>query len=104
MIDAEEHCLQPMGAGDGDGDDRVMPIFSSGQWAGTLPHTLAQAGSDDLMFLSGGGIMAHPGGPAAGLASVRQAHEAVVADMPLADHARTHPELAQAIATFGARG
>ena len=83
---------------------RVMPVFSSGQWAGTLPHTLEQVRSDDLMFLSGGGIMAHPGGPAAGLVSLRQAHEAVVAGVPLAEHARAHPELAQALATFGAKG
>ncbi|GGH44473.1 ribulose 1,5-bisphosphate carboxylase [Frigidibacter albus] len=100
VTEAALHCLQPMG----EGDDRVMPIFSSGQWAGTLPHTLAQIGSDDLMFLSGGGIMAHPGGPAAGLVSLRQAHEAVVAGVSLADHARAHPELAQALATFGPKG
>lgn len=100
VTDAALHCLSPMGAG----DDRVMPVFSSGQWAGTLPHTLEQVRSDDLMFLSGGGIMAHPGGPAAGLVSLRQAHEAVVAGVPLAEHARAHPELAQALATFGAKG
>lgn len=100
VSDAARHCLTPFLAG----DDRVMPIFSSGQWAGTLPHTLTQVGSDDLMFLSGGGIMAHPGGPAAGLVSLRQAHEAVMAGIPLADHARSHPELAQAIANFGAKG
>lgn len=100
VTNAARHCLTPFLAG----DDRVMPIFSSGQWAGTLPHTLTQVGSDDLMFLSGGGIMAHPGGPAAGLVSLRQAHEAVVAGVPLADHARTHRELAQAIASFGVKG
>ena len=100
VTEAAQHCLEPMGHG----DDRVMPIFSSGQWAGTLPHTLAQVGSDDLMFLSGGGIMAHPGGPAAGLVSLRQAHDAVVAGVSLADHARSHSELAQAIAKFGKAG
>ena len=99
VTEAARHCLDPMS----NEDDRVMPIFSSGQWAGTLPHTLAQVGSDDLMFLSGGGIMAHPSGPAAGLLSLRQAHEAVVAGVALTDHARAHPELAQALATFGPR-
>lgn len=100
VTEAARHCLTPMAAG----DDRVMPVFSSGQWAGTLPHTLARIGSDDLMFLSGGGIMAHPGGPAAGLASLRQAHEAVVAGIPLEQYARTHAELAQAMTRFGAKG
>ncbi|MTH77552.1 RuBisCO large subunit C-terminal-like domain-containing protein [Paracoccus aestuariivivens] len=97
---AARHCLEPMA----DQDDRVMPIFSSGQWAGTLPHTLAQIGSDDLMFLCGGGIMAHPQGPAAGLASLRQAHEATRLGVPLAEHARSEPELAAALARFGAQG
>ena len=97
VTEAARHCLEPLSTA----EDRVMPIFSSGQWAGTLPHTLAQVGSDDLMFLSGGGIMAHPAGPAAGLASLRQAHAAVVAGVALQDHARAHPELAQALATFG---
>jgi|GEM_PF-4524039 len=100
VTEAALHCLEPMG----EGDDRVMPIFSSGQCAGTLPHTLVQVGSDDLMFLSGGGIMAHPGGPAAGLVSLRQAHEAVGTGASLADQARARPELAQALATFGPQG
>ena len=100
VTEAARHCLTPMAAG----DDRVMSVFSSGQWAGTLPHTLARIGSDDLMFLSGGGIMAHPDGPAAGLASLRQAHEAVVAGIPLEQYARTHAELAQAMTRFGAKG
>lgn len=100
VTEAARHCLAPMGAG----EDRVMPVFSSGQWAGTLPHTLAQVGSDDLMFLSGGGIMAHPSGPAAGLASLRQAHEAATLDVPLPEFARTRRELAEALAKFGAKG
>lgn len=100
VTDAARHCLTQIGSS----DDRVMPIFSSGQWAGTLPHTLAQVGSDDLMFLSGGGIMAHPGGPAAGLVSLRQAHEAITAGQSLGDYAKGHRELAQAIEKFGAKG
>ena len=43
-------------------DDRVMPAFSSGQWAGTVPATWAAMHSDDLLFMSGGGILAHPDG------------------------------------------
>ncbi len=96
VTDAARHCLTPVA-----GDDRVMPVFSSGQWAGTLPHTAQQIGSDDLMFLCGGGIMAHPGGPSAGLASLHQAHEAIRAGIPLHQAASDQPELAQALATFG---
>ncbi|MEI4472274.1 RuBisCO large subunit C-terminal-like domain-containing protein [Frigidibacter sp. MR17.24] len=94
---AARHCLRPMAAV----DDRVMPVFSSGQWAGTLPHTLARVGSDDLMFLCGGGIMAHPGGPAEGLASLRAAHAAVRDGRSLAEAAGADPALAGALAAFG---
>lgn len=64
-------------------DDRVMPAFSSGQWAGTAPATFAAIGNTDLLFMSGGGIMAHPDGPAAGVASIRQAWDAVAAGQTL---------------------
>lgn len=96
VTEAARHCLTAISPG-----DAVMPVFSSGQWAGTLPHTLAQIGADDMMFLCGGGIMAHPGGPAAGLESLRQAHRAVVDGTTLQHAASAQPELAAAIATFG---
>lgn len=96
VTDAARHCLTPITPG-----DAVMPVVSSGQWAGTLPHTLARLGSDDLMFLCGGGIMAHPGGPAAGLDSLRQAHQAVSEGLSLQEAALAQPELAAALATFG---
>ena len=35
------------------------------------------------MYLAGGGIMAHPGGPGAGVAAIRQAWEAAVQGIPL---------------------
>ena len=37
------------------------------------PGDVEATGHTDLLFMSGGGIMAHPGGPAAGVASIRQA-------------------------------
>jgi ribulose-bisphosphate carboxylase large chain len=98
---AARSCLLPL-AGD-DPRDRVMPVFSSGQWAGTLPHTFEATGSADFMFLAGGGILAHPSGPAAGVESLRQAWEAVASGRPLAGHAKLHPALADALSFFGER-
>jgi ribulose-bisphosphate carboxylase large chain len=89
-------CLTPMFGG-----YRVMPVVSSGQWAGQAPETYRRAGTLDLMYLAGGGIMAHPGGPAAGVTSIRQAWEAAVQGVPLADYARDHVELRQAIEKYG---
>lgn len=84
-------------------DDAVMPAFSSGQWAGTVPATWAALGSTDLLFMAGGGILAHPGGPAAGVASLREAWAATVSGVPLADAARDAVALRHALERFGAR-
>src|SRR6476619_6135626 len=77
----------------------VMPVFSSGQSAKQAPGTYAGLGSTDLMVTAGGGIVAHPGGTAAGVAALREAWEAAVAGIQLADYARDHPALAQALET-----
>jgi ribulose-bisphosphate carboxylase large chain len=98
VITSARDCFTPLADG---ADDAVMPAFSSGQWAGTVPATWAAIGRDDLLFMSGGGILAHPGGAAAGVASIRQAWAAVRAGVPLAEAAADAPELAQALAFFG---
>jgi ribulose-bisphosphate carboxylase large chain len=98
VVSSARDCVTPLTDG---GDDRVMPAFSSGQWAGTVPATFDAIGHTDVMFLSGGGIMAHPGGPAAGVVSIRQAWDAVAAGQSLTEAARAHPELRQALETFG---
>jgi ribulose-bisphosphate carboxylase large chain len=75
----------------------AMPVFSSGQSARQAPGTYAGLGSIDLIFAAGGGIMAHPDGPAAGVAGLREAWEAAIAGIPLEEHARQHPALARAL-------
>jgi ribulose-bisphosphate carboxylase large chain len=79
----------------------VLPVFSSGQWAGQVPDTYAALGNRDLLYLAGGGIMAHPGGPAAGVASLREAWAAAKAAIPLVAYAQDHPALRDALAKFG---
>ena len=97
VISSARDCYTPLAD---QVDDRVMPAFSSGQWAGTVPATWDAIGSDDLLFMSGGGILAHPDGPAAGVTSIRQAWTAVRAGTTLAEHAQSAPELARALAFF----
>ena len=46
--------------------------------------------------------MAHPGGVAAGVASVRQGWEAAQAGNSLQEYAANHAELRQALARYGA--
>jgi len=100
VIESARDCLTPL-ADPSDGADRVMPAFSSGQWAGTLPATLAAVPSADLLFMAGGGILAHPGGAHAGVTSMRQAWQALRAGQTLAEAARDAPELRDALAFFG---
>ncbi|ATA52839.1 ribulose 1,5-bisphosphate carboxylase [Variovorax boronicumulans] len=98
VIESARDCFTPL---NDVLDDRVMPAFSSGQWAGTVPATWAAIGSDDLLFMAGGGILAHPDGAEAGVTSIRQAWSAARAGTTLADAAKHAPELARAFAFFG---
>jgi ribulose-bisphosphate carboxylase large chain len=82
-------------------DDRAMPVLSSGQWGGQAPDTYRLTGSTDYIYLAGAGIVAHPGGPSAGVTAMRQAWEAAVKDIPLQEYARDHPELMQSLEKFG---
>ncbi|WP_202530523.1 RuBisCO large subunit C-terminal-like domain-containing protein [Maritimibacter harenae] len=100
VTEAARACLTPLSTST---DDRVMPAFSSGQWAGTLPSAAEAAQGADFMFMCGGGILAHPDGPAAGIASLREAHEALSRGEPLDAVAPARPALAAAMDFFGAR-
>lgn len=100
VVASAHDCLTPL-CDPADLADRVMPAFSSGQWAGTMPATLAAVPGGDLLFMAGGGILAHPGGPRAGVTSMRQAWQAVRAGTSLQDAARDAPELRDALAFFG---
>lgn len=104
VIDGARACLAPLAADASSAADAVMPAFSSGQWAGTVPVTWEAVGTADLMFMSGGGIMAHPDGPAAGVLSIRQAWDAVRAGRTLDDAARELPELRRSLDFFGKKG
>ncbi|MBN2979926.1 MULTISPECIES: ribulose-bisphosphate carboxylase large subunit family protein [Cohnella] len=83
------------------GDYLAMPVVSSAQWAGTAPATYEATGSVDVMHLAGGGMLAHPDGPAAGFESMKLGWEAAVKGIPLDEYARSHPSLRRAIEKYG---
>jgi ribulose-bisphosphate carboxylase large chain len=76
---------------------RAMPVFSSGQTGLVAAATMAAVGGTDLIFAAGGGIFGHPRGVAAGVTALRQAWDAAAVGVPLAEHARTHAELRDAL-------
>ncbi len=79
----------------------AMPVFSSGQTAVQAGETYARAGHADCIYAAGGGIMAHPDGPAAGVASLRAAWEAAIKGIPAAEYAANHPALQSALQAYG---
>jgi len=85
-------------------DDVVMPVFSSGQWAGQAPETYEALGNADLMYLAGGGILGHPDGPEAGVRHLKQGWEAAMEGVPLEEYAEDHEELRRAIEHYGPVG
>lgn len=97
VVRSIESCLRPMFAD----DDRAMPVLSSGQWGGQAPDTYRLTGSTDYIYLAGAGIVAHPGGPGAGVTAIRQAWEAAVEGIPLQEYAEDHRELMQSLEKFG---
>lgn len=79
----------------------AMPVFSSGQSAVQPPETYRRLGNADCIYAAGGGIMAHPGGPAEGVQSLRDAWDAAMAGVPVEEYGRDHPALARALEAYG---
>ena len=81
----------------------VMPVVSSGQWAGQAVDTYKAIGNFNLMYVCGGGIVAHPSGIAAGVKSITQAWEAAAKGETLEQYATEHIELREALDFFEKR-
>lgn len=96
VVRSIEACRRPLLGG-----RYILPVVSSGQTGLQAPETYRRTKTIDLLYLAGGGIMAHPMGPAAGVAAIRRAWEAAVADVPLEDYAARHRELREQLKRFG---
>lgn len=94
VITSAKACFEPLFASR---PCLSMPVFSSAQSARQAHGTFAAIGSTDLIVAAGGGIMAHPDGPAAGVAGLRQAWEAATTGVALQDHACDHHALRRAL-------
>jgi ribulose 1,5-bisphosphate carboxylase large subunit-like protein len=75
---------------------RTMPMPSGGITPDMVATCVADIGRE-IMIGSGGGIHAHPMGPAAGAQAFRQAIDAVMAGIPVHEYAKDHQELAVAL-------
>ncbi len=97
VIASAKACLAPLFA---DRSLPIMPVFSSGQTIRQPHDTYRAIGTTDLIYAAGGGIIAHPDGPSAGVTALREAWSAAVAGVSLDEHAKQHPALAAAMARY----
>lgn len=96
VVRSIEACLTPMFNG-----FSVMPVVSSGQWGGQAPETYRRTKTVDLLYMAGGGIMAHPDGPAGGVVALNQAWEAAVNGLSVEDASLKYYEFGKSVAMFG---
>jgi ribulose-bisphosphate carboxylase large chain len=96
VVRSIEACRKPMLGG-----FSILPVVSSGQTGLQAPETYRRTQTTDLLYMAGGGIMAHPGGAPSGVRALHQAWEAAVKGIALNDYARDHIELRQQLEKFG---
>ena len=99
VVRSIESCLKPLLGG-----MLALPVVSSGQWGGQAPETFRRTRTVDLLYMAGGGIMAHPDGPAAGVRSLQTWWEAAVEGLTMEQAAAKYPELGKSLAKFGRKG
>ena len=75
VVQSIQSCFAPVAPGV---DFSVLPVVSSGQWGGQAFDTYRLTKTVDLLYLAGGGIMAHPDGIAGGVEAIRAAWDAAV--------------------------
>ncbi len=96
VVRSIESCLKPLLGG-----MFVLPVVSSGQWGGQACETFRRTKTVDLLYMAGGGIMAHPVGPAAGVRSLQKWWEAAVEGLTMEQAAAKYPELQNSLEKFG---
>lgn len=82
-------------------NEAVMPVVSSGQWGGQAFETYERTKTTDLLYMAGGGIMAHPSGPAGGVRALHQAWKGAVDGLSLEEAAKQYKEFGESVAKFG---
>jgi ribulose 1,5-bisphosphate carboxylase large subunit-like protein len=96
VVRSIEACLRPLAGG-----FPLLPVISSGQWGGQAPETYRRTKTVDVLYLAGGGILAHPDGPAAGVHSLQKWWEAAAAGLTMDEAVVKYPELKKSMEKFG---
>lgn len=95
VVTSIKSCLKPFLGG-----HEILPVVSSGQWGGQAFETYLRTQTTDLLYMAGGGILAHPMGPKAGVNALQQAWKGAVEGLSLAQTAQQYPEFAESVKKF----
>ncbi|UAY56722.1 ribulose-bisphosphate carboxylase large subunit family protein [Arachidicoccus terrestris] len=95
VVTSIEACLNSFLSG-----QNLLPVVSSGQWGGQAFETYRRTKTVDLLYLAGGGILAHPDGPKGGVVALKQAWEGAVNGLAIEDAAKIYPEFAKSLKKF----
>jgi ribulose-bisphosphate carboxylase large chain len=98
VVESIQSCLAKMYT-----HKTILPVVSSGQWGGQAPETYRRTQTIDLLYMAGGGIMAHPMGAAGGVMALHQAWNAAMNGMSIKEAAGLYPELAKSVEKFGGK-
>lgn len=82
-------------------NESILPVVSSGQWGGQAFETYERTQTTDLLYMAGGGIMAHPFGPEGGVRALHQAWESAVNGHSLAEAAKIYEAFGASVKKFG---
>ena len=98
VVRSIEACLKPLFNG-----ETPVPVVSSGQWGGQAFETYERTKTIDLLYMAGGGIMAHPDGPAGGVVALQQAWEGAVNGLSMEEAAKQYAEFGKSVQKFGGK-
>ena len=98
VVRSIEACLQPLANG-----TTVLPVVSSGQWGGQAFETYRCTNTTDLLYMAGGGIMAHPDGPGGGVMALQQAWKGAVDGLSQDEAVQLYPEFANSVKKFSSK-
>jgi ribulose-bisphosphate carboxylase large chain len=95
VVTSIKSCLNPFLGG-----NEILPVVSSGQWGGQAVETYRRTQTTDLLYMAGGGILAHPMGPKAGVNALQQAWTGAVDGLSVEETALKYPEFAESVKKF----
>ncbi|WP_281337074.1 ribulose-bisphosphate carboxylase large subunit family protein [Flavobacterium eburneipallidum] len=95
VVTSIKSCLKPFLGG-----YKILPVVSSGQWGGQAVETYRRTQTTDLLYMAGGGILAHPMGPKAGVNALQQAWTGAVDGLSVEETALKYPEFAESVKKF----